>query len=84
MKNVMESVNLILAEWDPLNVGENIAIDEYRGYVPLIIKHITSKTELIACLEDVLINKLEAGYNPNDEKQKIDLEQIVDKIMMVG
>ena len=38
MKTKSEMINRILAEWDPIGVGYELAIDEYRGYIPVILR----------------------------------------------
>lgn len=78
---MINGVNQILADWDPLDVGEDISLDEYQGYVPIIIKHIGNKEALINCLENILINNLEVGYDKNDERHKKMLNDVVEKIM---
>ncbi|WP_212004967.1 hypothetical protein [Chitinophaga sp. HK235] len=83
MKNIIEGVNHILAEWDPLGVGENIAKDEYKRYIPLILKDIKSKRDLTVCLENILINNLEVGYDKENNEHKYALNKIVEKIMQL-
>lgn len=83
MKNIIEGVNHILAEWDPLGVGENIAKDEYKRYIPLILKDIKSKEGLTVCLENILINNLEVGYDKENNEHKYALNKIVEKIMQL-
>ena len=84
MKNIFENINNILSEWDPLNVGRDIAADEYRAYVPLIVKQINSKEKLMHCLEDILINKLEVGYDKQNKEHILTLHEITDKILNVS
>ncbi len=38
METKAEIINSILADWDPIGVGKNLAIDEYKGYIPLILQ----------------------------------------------
>ena len=83
MKNIIESINQILAEWNPLDVEENVTLDEYQGFIPQIIKHIGNKEDLTNCLENILINDLEVGYNSKDEMHKIALVNIVEKILQL-
>lgn len=83
MKNITESINQILAEWNPLDVTENVALDEYQGYIPQIIKHIGNKDALTNCLENILINNLEVGYNSKDEMHKKILVNVVEKILQL-
>jgi hypothetical protein len=81
MKNIGEEINDILTEWDPLDVGEDIAGDEYRGYIPIIIKNIKVKENLIHCLEDIVKNDLEVGYDKHNYNHKNDLINLVNRLM---
>ncbi|MFM7022201.1 MAG: hypothetical protein ACKOXB_04425 [Flavobacteriales bacterium] len=81
MKNIIKGINQILAEWDPLDVGEDISSDEYQSYVPEIMKHIENEKALTYCLEDILINSLETGYDRNNDEHKKMLATIVEKII---
>ena len=38
VKKTFDTINKIVADWDPLGVGETIAEDEYAGYIPEIIQ----------------------------------------------
>jgi len=83
MNNIVENINQILANWNPLDVPGSIAIEEYKGYIPLIIQSIESRQQLITCLEDILINRLEVDYNPTNKKHLEDLQRICTEIMGV-
>ena len=83
MKTIIENINQILAEWDPIGVGNTIATDEYRGYIPIIMKSINSKELLKNCLSDILINKIGIVYNPINKEHVRELEQICEKIIQV-
>ena len=72
---------MILAEWNPLGVDETIAYDEYRGYVPVIINSIQNRDDLFNCLEDILMNEIEVGYNNNNAQQVSDLIKICEKLI---
>ena len=54
MDKVSEDINHILAKWDPIRVGENIATDEYKGYIPMILHLLPNRQELMEYLEDDL------------------------------
>jgi len=82
MKNIIESINQVLAEFDPIGVGEDIAIDEYRGYIPQILKSSVSKEELMKCLEKI-VNEMEVGFDPNDKKHTEGLHRICNKIIQI-
>jgi len=82
MKKTIENINQVLAKWDPIGVGEDIASDEYRGYISLILKSSESQYELMNCLEEIA-NKMEIGYDPKNKKHLEDLQQVCDKIIQI-
>lgn len=83
MNNIVEKINEILYEWDPLNLEDEIARDEYRGFIPLILKHINNKEDLTLCLENILIDNLETGYDKNNDEHRKNLNEIVINIMLL-
>ena len=58
MDKVSEGINHILAKWDPIGISENIATDEYKGYIPMILHLLPNRQELMEYLENVLINEM--------------------------
>ena len=82
MKKTIESINQVLAQWDPIGVGIDTATDEYRSYISLILKSSESKYKLMNCLEDIAI-KMEIGYDPNNKNHSDDLQQVCDKIIQI-
>jgi hypothetical protein len=83
MTRKFEKINNVLAEWDPIGVGKNIAKEEYKGYVPAILRVIKDKQALRSCLEDILINQLGLEYSPNNAKDLLDLQIICEQLMEV-
>ena len=83
MNNITKEVNQILSEWDPLDVGENISLDEYQAYIPQIIRHIKNKEDLIICVENILINGLEVGYDIKNKAHKKTINDVVERIMQL-
>jgi len=83
MKDIIEDINKIISEWDPVDVGEDIATDEYKRYIPLILKHTENKEDLTLCLEDVLMNGLKIGYDRENDEHKNSLKNVVEKIMNI-
>jgi hypothetical protein len=81
MKNIVENINCILAEWNPIGVPKNIANEEYKGYISLIIQSVESREKLMICLEDLLKNKLGLDYDDEDKAQKESLEHLCDNII---
>ncbi|MEY2670765.1 MAG: hypothetical protein RLZZ577_1081 [Bacteroidota bacterium] len=82
MKKYIEEINQVLSEWDPNGVGEEIARDEYRGYISNIIKSSGSKDGIMKCLEKI-VDELEVGFDVNDEKQNQDLQIVCNRIYEV-
>jgi len=76
----IEKINEILADWNPIGVNSNLAKNEYRGYVPIIIKNINNKDKLLDCLIDILINKIGVGHRPLTEEQENELRKISEKL----
>jgi hypothetical protein len=83
MEQIIENINRVLADWNPIGVPEDIAIDEYKGYIPSILKSIESREQLVKCLENILINKLEVDYDISNKEYSEDLQQICRKIIHV-
>lgn len=81
MKQAFENINQVLAEWDPIGVGKDIAINEYQGYIPLIIESIENKHKLISCLEDILVNEMGLEYDSKNEEHLADLQVVSDRII---
>jgi hypothetical protein len=67
-KIMIENINQILAEWDPIGVGEIMATEEYRGYIRVILKPINNRQQLMNCLKDILINEIRIEYCSANEK----------------
>lgn len=82
MTEVAKRVNEVFAQWDPLGVGKDIALDEYIGYVPKIIKSANSERNLIEHLEG-LLSHLGSGYDPKNENHKRDLYEICGMIIQI-
>lgn len=79
--DIINQINQILAEWDPLNVGEDISLDEYRSYIPQIKKNMDNMESLVNCLEKLLINDLEVNYDKNNEEHRKSLLIVVRNIL---
>ena len=82
MKKTIESINQVLAEWDPIGVGEDIAIEEYRSYIPLILKSSECEHKLLKCLEGI-VTEMEVGYDPENKNHIQDLQRVCNKIIQI-
>jgi hypothetical protein len=83
MKKTIENINRVLAEWNPIEIPENIVTEEYKGYIPLILQSIENRQQLMNCLEDILINKLKLDYDPTNKEHSEDLQQVCDKLIQI-
>ena len=83
MKTKIELINEVLTEWNPLDVPETIAKSEYIGYVPLIMENMVNESQLLSCIENILINKIGLEYNSNNIQQKNDLINLCKRLMTI-
>ena len=83
MNTNFESINRILADWNPIGVSEEIALDEYKGYIPTLMQNIENKNDLMNYLESILINKMEVGYDPKNKDHSDDLQSVCSKLLQV-
>lgn len=81
-KKINDEINKILSEWNPKGVDNEIASDEYKGYIPAIINTSNNDEKLIACLEDIL-NKMELGYSSSNSLHKEELKVIAKKVLSI-
>lgn len=81
MKTRIEMVNQILVEWDPIGVGPELAIDEYQGYVPIILQFCYDKKKLMACLHNIVKNEMGLECDLNNKKCNSDIQLICDRII---
>lgn len=83
MKTYMtESINKILAEWDPIGVGHPICNHEYRQYIPEIIQASSSQEKLELSLAKI-INNLGLDFDTNDLNQRKEINEVAEKIIKV-
>ena len=83
MKAITEMINQILMEWDPIGVGPELAIDEYQGDIPIILRSCFDKKKLLDCLQNIVIHEMGLEYDLNNEKHNNDIQLICDKIIQV-
>ena len=80
MKTIEEKINDILASWNPINVPNEIAFDEYKAYIPTITNYGHSRNLLFDCLEDIVENKIGSGFDIRNEIHVKDLNKVCDEI----
>lgn len=83
MKELIENINDILASWNPIGLDKETAKEEYKGYIPSILRTIKNRDGLIECIENILINEMEIGYDRTNELHLRDMEEVCDKIIRV-
>jgi len=76
-----EMINRILAEWNPIGVGYELAIDEYRDYIPVILQFCHDKKKLINYLQNILVNEMGLEYDGRNKKHNTDIQLICDRII---
>lgn len=80
MNELENKIKLVFLEWDPINVGEDIAIFEYQEYASYITEHIDERNELIIYLQ-TLFSEIGLEYNTNNENHIKDMEFYCNIIM---
>lgn len=83
MNEIFEKINRVLAEWDPIGVGEMMATDEYKGYIPMILQLIPNRQKLMEYLENILINEMGIDFKTHDKKHIDDLQKICDRLIEI-
>lgn len=83
MDELTEQINRILAKWDPINVGVNLALDEYKGYIPMIVHYIQNRQQLMKYLEEILIDDMGLAYDHSNRIQNEDLQKICDDLIQI-
>jgi len=83
MNKIFESINCVLADWNPLCVPIHLATEEYKCYIPMILKSIEDPKLLLLCLEDILISHMEIDYDNRNEEHVEDLHQVCEKLFQV-
>ena len=74
---------MLFRSWNPIGVDSHLAINEYSGYIPMILKVITDQQKLLNCLEEILTNKLGIDFDSNNQNHINDLKMICDKIFQM-
>ena len=63
MDELTEEINKVLAEWNPLELPDEIAAIEYAEYVPLIQNSLKDSSSLQKCLEHIAYDRLGHTFN---------------------
>lgn len=78
-QTLANKINAILSEWDPIGVEKPISEDEYRQYVPEIIKAIDSEVNLEKSLIRIL-DQIGIDYDINNHIFQEDIKSVIGKI----
>lgn len=76
-------INNILAEWNPIEVPEIVASDEYKNYVTRFDSANLNKENIITELKKIVVDDLGLEYSDENEVLKSEIEAISDKILYV-
>ncbi len=80
MNTIEEKINNILTNWNPINVPDEIAYDEYKSHIPSIIKYSNSYNSLFECLVDIVKNKIGLEFDINNKEHLKDLNKVANEI----
>jgi hypothetical protein len=80
MNSIEDQINMILCIWNPINVPENVVLDEYKSYVDVIIDKANSLENTINIIESILKNKIGLDYNPENDNEKKEITNISNQI----
>jgi hypothetical protein len=72
-------INVILSEWDPIGVEKPISDDEYRQYIPEIIRAMDHMENLKDCFIHI-VDQLGISYDLSDDIFQEDITSVSEKI----
>lgn len=79
-KEKYKRINKILSEWNPFDVPESIALDEYSGYIPSIVNALkVNENELILVLRKIA-GDLGSGFDVDNDGHLEDINKLAEKI----
>jgi len=80
MKQLQESINKVLGEWNPIKVPETIATIEYRSYVDEVIQVAITKEQTVRLLEDIVRNRMGLSYDKLNPIHRNKIVEVAEKI----
>mgnify|MGYP000764611519 FL=1 len=83
MKKLIDQINKVLINWDPIGVGADIAETEYIDYIPQIIKNATDESQLMVYLEQMLLNDMGLSYNKRNLVQYKTMQTVCTEIIHI-
>lgn len=78
-----DQINKILADWDPVGVGFDLAKIEYIDYIPAIIENAKNEQALMKYLEQMLIDEMGLSYDQSNSVQYKMLKNICQEIFQI-
>ena len=82
--NNFNSINKILAEWNPIGVPNEIADVEYTSYVGELMRVINNKEKIFDCLTTMLKSIGFSKKSISDPKVNADINRIANYIKELG
>ena len=79
-QTLANEINEILSEWDPIGVEKPISDDEYRQYIPEIIRAMNNIESLKKCLIHI-IDQLGMSYDLCDDMFQENIASVSEKIL---
>ena len=79
-----ESINDVLAEWNPIDVPRNIALIEYESYISDILSTARNLDALIKHLEQIVSVEMGLNYNPKNANHKGELVAVAERIYLAA
>ncbi len=76
---MIDEINSIFSEWDPINVGYPLSLSEYQTYAGSVRSCPKDRAQIKACLMKCLAT-MGLDYNPCDPVQAMEIDRIVEQI----
>lgn len=83
MNELTNIINDILTKWDPIGVEREMAMDEYKEYIPMIIHYAQDRQKLINHLEKMLVDYMGLSYDPYNQRHFEEVQNICDKLIEI-
>jgi len=83
MKSIEEKINDILANWNPINVPDELAHDEYKSHIPIIMKNGFDRNLLFYCMCNITTNIIGLGFDITNQNHIRDLNEVCNEIFNV-
>ncbi len=81
--NKESKIGRILAEWNPIDVPEYIAYEEYSSYIPMIANCITDENAIEECLYSILRNISSDKEIHKNKDAKLEIQSLTNRILKI-